>query len=278
MDIFIDYGLKVTKEIIILLLNNKCYINNIEKYNIEIDEDILIICSEKSYYPYKFTIKPQLSVLLKECSRHDNLLILKTLKESGGEFNSQCLECACKISNNSKVIKFLLKDCKVKADINCIKAFEETYNMQSLSLLIQSFKGIDIDNVDKTDIDINNDNIKSNDIINTNIKNIIEIKKENSIELNIDSIMSIIPCENVEIDEEREYKLKNKIKKLLDCKKNNLKIIDLFELFLKYLIKNKLIIGNYLVINKELSELLKLNYCTIISIDEVQNMLTYFID
>jgi hypothetical protein len=33
-----------------------------------------------------------------------------------------------------------------------------------------------------------------------------------------------------------------------------------------------------LVINKELSELLKLNYCTIISVDEIHNMISYFIE
>ena len=53
IDIFIMYGLKVTRELVIKLLNKTCYINNIEKYNIKIDEEILLISSNYSYYPYK---------------------------------------------------------------------------------------------------------------------------------------------------------------------------------------------------------------------------------
>jgi hypothetical protein len=75
-----------------------------------------------------------------------------------------------------------------------------------------------------------------------------------------------------------EYILKNKIKKLFEYKKKNILYTDLVELMLKYLIANKLIIGNYFVINNELSILLKLNQCTIINIDQIDNILSYFID
>ena len=47
---------------------------------------------------------------------------------------------------------------------------------------------------------------------------------------------------------------------------------------LKYLIKNKLVIGKYFVINTELANLLKINNCIIIDISELNNILTYFVD
>jgi hypothetical protein len=279
IDIFVDYGFKITKEIVLLLLDRGCYVNNIEKHNIEIDQDIIDFSSSKSYYPYKFHIKPELKVLIKECSKENNLEIIKMLKERGGEFNEQCLESACKIYKNGKVIKYLIKDCKIQPNNACLKAYEDAYKLETLTLLMGSYKNKDFDEDDNPITD-NEDNNKENikEIVPDNNKKIIELKKNSKIELNKDCIMSIIPNSNIELIEDKEYKLKNKIKNLLDYKKKNILIIDLFELFLKYLITNNLIIGNYLVINKELSELLKLNYCTIISVDEIHNMISYFIE
>ena len=291
IDIFVDYEFKVTKEIVLLLLDRGCYINNIEKYNIEIDQDIINFCATKSYYPYKFHIKPELKVLIKECSKQDNVETIKMLKERGGEFNEQCLECACKIYKNGKVIKYLIKDCKIQPNDACIKAYEDAYKMETLSLLIGSYKNKDFDedntNQDnKNNKDKDNKNNKDNkenkddkdDNNDNHNKKIIELKKQSKIELNKDCTMTIIANPNIELVENKEYKLKNKIRNLLDYKKKNIIIIDLFELFLKYLITNNLVIGNYLIINKELSELLKLNYCTIISVDEIENMISYFIE
>ena len=295
IDIFIDYGFKVTKEIVLLLLDRGCYINNIEKHDIKIDQDIIEFCATKSYYPYKFHIKPELKVLLKECSKENNLEIIKMLKERGGEFNEKCLECACKLYKNGKVIKYLIKDCKIQPNDACMKAYEDAYKMETLSLLIGSYKNKDFKEDDNDDNikeyknnnqnnennnqnnENNNQNNENNNQNNEN-KKIIELKKQNNIELNKDCIMSIIPNSNIELLENKEYKLKNKIRNLLDYKKKNIILIELFELFLKYLIRNNLVIGNYLVISKELSDLLKLNYCTIISVDEIENIISYFIE
>ena len=53
---------------------------------------------------------------------------------------------------------------------------------------------------------------------------------------------------------------------------------DLYQIFLKYLIDNKLVIATYFVINTELSELFKINSCTIMHIDEISNVLSYFVE
>ncbi len=47
---------------------------------------------------------------------------------------------------------------------------------------------------------------------------------------------------------------------------------------LKYLITKKLVIGNYFIINDELASILKLESCFILHIDQVKNIITYFID
>ena len=91
IDLLCQYNLKIDKNIILKLLNHGCYVNNIEKHNIEIDQQILKKCSDISYYPYKFNIIPDISILIQECGKTDNLITIKKLKEYGGNYNIDCL-------------------------------------------------------------------------------------------------------------------------------------------------------------------------------------------
>jgi len=253
IDILCEFGLIINKEIIILLLEHGYYINNIEKHNIKIDNEILAICSKNNYYPYKTNIEPNIEILINECSKNDNLNKIKEFKELGGKYNSICLEEACKIPKNGKVIKFLINDCDINVTQNCLNIFQDTYKIESLEILINKFK--------------------SQNLKETNTKSeIIEIDK--------DSTITIIPKQiDIDINDNTiEYKIKKKIVKFFNLKYNKLKYFDLYEIFLKYLISNKLVIGNYFIINKNLSELLKINNCTIINIDQLYNVLTYFFD
>ncbi len=249
MDIFIIYGIKVDKELVIKLLNKTCYINNIEKYDVVIDEEILQICSNYSYYPYKFNIKPPKSVLLKECSKTNNLETLKKLKESGGEYDVDCLIEACKNKNNGKSIKYLINDCGVKANDSCVKVFQECYHVEALDLVI---KGYDPSKKEETKI-------------------------SKSVLLDQDSTLIIEPRELC-IDYNADYQLKSKIKKFLDYKKKSIKYLELYELMLKYLIAKKLVIGNYFVLNQNLADIIKLENANILHIDQLKHILTYFID
>jgi len=250
IDIFILYKFVITKEILILLLKHGCYVNSIEKYSIVIDDLILEECAELGYYPYEFTIIPSLKIMLKECGKESNLERIKKLKEKGGILHVSCLEKACGIRKNGKVIKYLIVECNLKPNDICLQNYQETYGMEALDIIIKNYD-------------------------NTNIIN--HQLKDKSIEVDIDSTMTIERREIV-IDKELDYILKTKIKKLFDVKKKIIKYRDLMELMLKYIINNKLIIGNYFVINKELSLLLKLNQCTIIHVDQLDNILSYFID
>lgn len=253
MDILIMYGLKVSKSLIIKLLNKTCYINKIEKYGIPIDEDILYICSNNSYYPYKFNIKPPISVLIKECSKHDNLETIKKLKEYGGEYNTQCLIEACKITKNGKVIKYLITECGIKSNDLCVTTFQETYKIEALDFIIKGY-----------DQSKNKEDKKTNSPIDLESNSTVVIQPR---EVNFDTN-----------DKSLDFILKTKIKKFFDYKKKTIKYIEVYELLLKYLISNKLVIGNYFVLNNSLASILKLEHCTIMHIDQINNILTYFID
>jgi hypothetical protein len=255
MEILCEYGLVITKEIILTLLQHGCYINNFEKYGIVVDNEILAKCADLSYYPYKFDIVPNSDILKKECSKYDNLNTIRKLKEFGGIYTSECLEEACKQLKNGKVIKYLINECDVKITDKCLDIFQQTYKIDALDAIMKKYKS---QNPDLKPV--------SNDV--------------KSIEINEKSTMTIIPRDII-IDTQNnttEYKLKNKIGKFFGYKKKTITINELQQIFLKYLITNKLVIGKYFVINIELSNLLKINQCVIMNIEEIFNILTYFID
>jgi uncharacterized protein YeeX (DUF496 family) len=249
IDIFILYGFKITKEIIITMLKKGCYINSIEKYKIPIDEAILEVCAEISYYPYDFQCIPSQKVMLIECGKENNLVQIKKFKEKGGKINVECLTKACSIRRNGKTIKYIINDCKVKPNDNCLIGYQTTNGLEALDLLMQNY---------------------SNNKDNNNVKT-------NKLELDNNSTMSIEP-KKIEINNETDYILKKVIKKMFSYSKKTIKYTELYEMFLKYLINKKLVIGNYFLINDELFSLTKISQCTLINIDQIDNLLTYFID
>jgi hypothetical protein len=256
IDLLSEYGLVITKSIIIKLIDHGCYVNNLEKHGIEIDSEILAKCANYSYYPYKFDIKPDVDILIKECSKHDNLNTIKKLKEFGGIYTTACLEEACTVTKNGKTIKYLLNECGVKVSDGCLEKFQESYKIEALDILMKKYK------------------LQNPEFCKTNQN------QTRVLELDPNSIMTIVP-RNIKIDrtnEELEYEVKGKIKKFFELKKKNIKYLELYEIVLRYLISNKLIIGNYFIINNKMSKLLKINDCTIMNVDELHNILTYFID
>lgn len=256
IDLLIEYGLEINKQIILKLLDHGCYVNNLEKTGIKVDSEILAKCANHSYYPYKFDIKPETGILIKECSKHDNLNTIKKLKEFGGIYTKECLEEACGVTKNGRVIKFLLTECGVKVSEEALIKFQEAYKIEALDLLVKNYK---------LNQALNNDSVSQTD------------KK---IEIDKNSIMTVSP-RNVNInisDDSVEYELKKKIQKFFELKKKTIKYSELYQNMLKYLITNNLVIGNYFVINEKLSSLLKINNCTILHTDQINNILTYFID
>jgi hypothetical protein len=249
IDIFIIYGFKITKEVIIMLLKKGCYINNIDRHYGEIDNSILEVCSEMNYFPYNITCIPSIKIMLLECAKQHNLEQIRQLHKKGGTFDIECLKNACHFKYNNEVIKYIITEGGVKPNKECLIIFQETYNVNGLECLMENF---------------------------SDVKKIANFKN-NCIELSEDVSINIEPS-NIKIEMDKEYILKNKIKKLFNYKGKNIKYDKLYELMLRYLIEQKLIIGNYFVINEELFNILKINQCTIVNIDEIDNILTYFIE
>lgn len=253
INMFILYGLLVDKNLILKLLDNKCQINSIEKYNIVIDEDIYLKCSELNFYPYELQIIPTDKILHAELAKFNNLDKIKKLKELGGKFDTCCLEKASCVANNLKVFKYLINELKIMPTDLCIKNYIKqkiTYDSQEFDILFDNYT-------------------------NKKIK-LSEPTQKVNLKLDIKSTLTIEPHKII-IDKIYEYKLKNKIRKFFDYKYKIIKYDDLYELVLKYLLSKNLIIDSYFIINNDLSVLLKLNECSILHIDQLDNILTYFI-
>jgi hypothetical protein len=113
------------------------------------------------------------------------------------------------------------------------------------------------------------------------MKNYSKVEPEKPKPTNViidNSCTMTIERKDIIIDKNSEYVLKNKVRKFFNCEKKNIKYLELYELMLKYLIEKKLVIGNYFLVNEQLENLIKINQCTIIHIDQLDNILTYFVD
>ncbi len=248
IDIIIEYGIEITKEIIIKLLNIRYMIKKIAKYDIEIDEDIVIKMCEINYYPYEFKIKPTEKILNIECNRRDNIEKIKEMKERGGKYNRNHLLIACSHLKNGKVIKYLIKECKIKPDREIITKFEDTYGIDGLRCLIDNY-----DNETNKNIEI----------------------EEEPVELNSELLIDIEPNKKI-FEENKEYEIKVSIKKFFKLKKNEYSLVEMKKILLDYLIKNNLVISKYFVINRELENLIKIQFSKIINIDNISNIITHF--
>lgn len=247
ISLFVLYGFQITKKIVLILLHKGCYVEQIEKYSIPIDIEILNECSIVEYYPYDFTCVPTEEIMIRECSRENNLSIIKKFKEKGGLITTKCLEKACGVKKNGKVLKYIILECKVKPNTICLENFSSINGTEALDILMKNYSDAQP-----------------------------EVKSSSS--TIIDSACSLtVEPKQMSIDKNMEYLLKNKIKKFLNYEKKIIKYNELYGLVLKYLIDKKLIIGNYFVINEQLENLIKINQCTLIHIDQLDNILSYFI-
>ena len=254
MEIFFTFGFVITKEILIILLKKRYHFKNINKFNIPIDNDILQISIVYNCYNcYDIECIPSEETLKTACfvNYHitpDYINFLDKLKNAGGVFNVECLKLACLCSSREPIVNYLIKNCGIEPNKDCVKAFEETYHFKPLSLIIKNY---------------NPNPIKKNE-------------NENPIIINSD-VLTTINKKDIIIDTDKEYTIHKKIKTLLGLKEDIIKYCELEKLMLKYLIDNKLIIGTYFVIDTKLSSIISIDKSSMLHIDELKTFIPYLI-
>lgn len=249
--LLVENGFKVDKQFIIDLIKHRKYITNIEQFGIEIDQEIVLACARSSFYPpsYKYSFLPDETVLIVECSKDNNFDKINDLVLKGCKFTQKCLEAACSVRYNSKVINLLLNKCKIKPTELSLENYQKCHDMPALTNLMNNYLPKPEDK-------------KKEELYNCllDTKSLITIEKLDK-----------------EFNKDKEYIIKSKICKLLALKSNKSTIQNLYDNMLKYFVINNLVIGRYILINDTLSNILKLNKGTILDIDELNTMITYFI-
>jgi hypothetical protein len=124
--LFEKYRYNYTNDDYLLSINNKILIssNNFDNQNEIYIREFLDLCSKNSFYPFfqdKMYPKPDKKCLYIECSKKNNIKIIKKLTENLVDPDIKCLEIACGVNNNIGVIKYFIEKKNILPDIECIK-------------------------------------------------------------------------------------------------------------------------------------------------------------
>lgn len=238
INIFIKLNnFEIDKELLKYLICKKIKV----EHNIPIDEELLLCCSINHFIPYKIDCIPTDEIVSEVC-KYNNMEHIKKIIEAGGKLEHKHLLYACNLYENGNIIKYLINH--TKPDMEILDRILERYS---------------------TKIYLN--------VINTEFyKN-----NEKMVEFNEELLFKIEKNEN-DIDNNKKYLIKSKIRNLLNIKKTKkYNINELLVLFINYLESNRLIIQNYFILNKELSEIIKTDVNRVLHINEIKNFVSYFI-
>jgi len=211
------------------------------EHNIPIDDELLLCCSINQFIPYKINCVPTDEIVTEVC-KYNNMDHIKKIIEAGGKLEHKHLLYACNLYENGNIIKYLIDHTKP--------------DMQILDRLLEKYSA---------KIYLN--------IINTEFYK----KDEKIVKFNEELLFKIEKNEN-DIDNNKKYLIKSKIRNLLNIKKTKkYNINELLVLFINYLENNRLIIQNYFILNEELSEIIKTDVNRVLNVSEIKNFVSYFI-
>lgn len=280
IDMFIIAGYKITKNDIMSATEKRLTINNIENLKIDFDFKFLELCSKINFYPYEniITIKPDLQCLLLECSKKNNLTKIKKIINSGVKPTSNCLYNASSLTSNLPTIMYLTEEHNLKVDPQCIFNHIKSHDESSVYLIKK------LASYSKTQIIDNNINI-----VDEYLKNIKTINKDDENESKNDSEQKqkqkqdpepepeptklvktpkIATKQNIICDVDLDniptnynyrikYKFDDKLITLFTLAKSKVyNFIDIRQKIIIYLIKNKLFVGENIIIDKNIARIL----------------------
>lgn len=241
VNIFIKLNnIKIDKEMLKYLIYKHIEID----HNIPIDEELLLYCSINNFIPYKIDCIPTDEIISNVC-KHKNIEYIKKIVEAGGKIEYKHLLCASCLPNNGYIIRYLIT--KTKPDIKILDKILEQIYFPTKKIYLN--------------------------VINTEL-----YKKNEKIVVFDEKLLFKIEKNKNDIDNNKQYLIKRKIRNLLNIKKSKkYNINELTVLFINYLDNNKLIIQNYFILNKELSEIIKTDVNRVLHVNEIKNFVSYFI-
>ena len=148
-------------------------INNIQKYNISFKNSFTDLCCDLGYFPYdqhEIGVKFSLSQLQNECSKNDNIKVIKRMIEVYGIVpDILCLENAYRVKYNCETVKYLIEICNIPPTIKCLKNYVESFGNKMLEILCKN---------SSYDIIFNNNKIPKSQIKNKTNNLILILRKK----------------------------------------------------------------------------------------------------
>lgn len=256
INIFIHYGYVPDLEDAILLIKFRCKIYDIYRFQIELGCELLENCYKYDYFPYNITVAPTLKCLQEECFKVGNISNIRNIINKGLKPDLQCLRNACQNKTNISVVRFLIEQ-GVNPDLQCLKNCVNYFGQNSTIdfLTNQLLLKEEQKKKQKKDIGIQYDND-----INKNFKIIIptkykkveieKVKNENN-DLNLPIIEDIKKKKiivtkinskdiNTNINKREEIIFSEKFYNFFNIKEKKLSFLNVRDLLIEYLIKNKL--------------------------------------
>jgi len=193
--IFLEHDYRITYEQLLILTSRKIKINNIDKYELKLDNRYLEICDKINFYPYPFgDIKQEDIDLMSQCTPHskiksnivpkqicmklactykNNLNVLETLTQLGGKIDLDCLQKTIELHTSNRQVSYVFEKFK--------ETFLKEYKpIDTIEEPMQTKRDIDIEIV--PDKELNPDLDKE---LNSNIEIISLIPKDFDIYKNI---------------------------------------------------------------------------------------------
>lgn len=142
VDLFIEYGYKLTYDDILVALKYGWFIRNIHRFDIVYKDEFLEQCALQGFYPYDIEdikVKPTVRCLYHECNKtFASVSNIKMLILWGSPVDIECLRLACQHNNNIEVIKYLIDVQKLVVDIDCLKNYAKKNGVEQLSFLVEN--------------------------------------------------------------------------------------------------------------------------------------------
>lgn len=107
-EMFIELGFIPNKNDIIISIKQNVHIDNIDRFGIEIDNDIIDVCVEYNFFPVSYEI-PKIKQLEGMCKHEQLSAIKKYVKKYKLIPNEKCMVAGCKRKKNiNQVLSFLI--------------------------------------------------------------------------------------------------------------------------------------------------------------------------
>jgi hypothetical protein len=264
IDLLVNAGYQLTYEDVINALNNGLYVNDLPRFNFTIDDRLLEICAERSYYPYnKLDLTPSLKCLEIECSKVNNLPLIKDLVKKGLTPNTTCLENACNHRANKTVLVYLIDKCNLKPTKKCLTNIAQHIGNASLTFLVEN-----LDKENKT---------TTKDATPKDTDDTTPTKDEDSDEDKKIFFLDLPTCKTLPKSKKKKQEVNQKILDLFGIKKTvMLSYLDIRKHLINYINANELLNNSIIKPDKKLCKLLNLKFGGSVNFANIDKLVDQF--